>query len=191
MAQESFAAAAKAARLAIAGLMLLGAVAVARADGIQVKSAELNLVEEVYQLNAEFEISFSKSLEDAINKGVPLNFIVEFELTRPRPYWWDEEIARVQQDSRLSYHALTRQYQLSINSRHKSFNSLAEATSELNKVREWQVVDRSLLKKRYIYVAAVRMKLDASQLPKPLQLGALGSKEWSLVSEWRRWNLAP
>ena len=40
-----------------------------------------------------FALSLSPQLEDAVNKGVPLYFLVEFELLRPRWYWWDERTA--------------------------------------------------------------------------------------------------
>lgn len=171
-------------------VLFLGAGA-ARAEGIQVKSAELKLVDEVYQLDAAFDVSLTKPLEEALNKGVPLNFVVEFGLVRPRAYWLAEDIANVQLSLRLSYHALTRQYQLNGNTQHRNFNSLAEALAELSKVSEWQVFDRSLLKKRYGYTASLRMKLDVWQLPKPLLFTALGSKEWNLASEWHEWPLLP
>lgn len=176
----------------LAAVLLLCCAASARADAsIQVKSAELNLVEEVYQLKAEFEVNFSQALEDALNKGVPLNFLVDFELNRPRWYWLDETIASAQQQLRISYHALTKQYRLQIHEQQKTFASLAELKSELGRIQEWRVVERALLKKRYAYEARLRMKLDLTQLPKPLQVNALASKEWSMESEWYRWTLNP
>jgi hypothetical protein len=30
------------------------------------------------------------------------------------------------------------------------------------------------------------MRLDTTQLPKPLQVSAFASREWTLVSEWTR-----
>jgi hypothetical protein len=42
-----------------------------------------------------------------------------------------------------------------------------------------------------IYEAAIRMRLDVSQLPKPLQINALASRDWNLASEWFRWTLIP
>ncbi|MDO9188578.1 MAG: DUF4390 domain-containing protein [Sulfurimicrobium sp.] len=159
--------------------------------GIQVKTAELDMVDEVYQLKADFEVNFSQAVEDALNKGVPLNFVVEFELNRPRWYWLDENISSVQRQLRISYHALTKQYRLLQNEQQKSFASLAELKSELGHIQEWRVVERAQLRKRYLYEARLRMKLDASQLPKPLQVNALASKDWSLESEWFQWVLAP
>lgn len=159
--------------------------------GIQVRAAELDMVDEVYQLKAEFELNFSPAVEEALNKGVPLNFVVEFELNRPRWYWLDESISSVQRQFRISYHALTKQYRLQFQEQQKSFASLPELKSELGHIQEWRVAERAQLRKRYSYEARLRMKLDASQLPKPLQVNALTSKDWSLESEWFTWTLTP
>ena len=40
-----------------------------------------------------------------------------------------------------------------------------------------------------VYLAALRLRLDPSQLPKPLQIDALGSSDWNLSSDWYRWTL--
>lgn len=159
--------------------------------GIQVKAAELEMVDEVYLLKADFELNLGQAVEEALNKGVPLSFVVEFELNRPRWYWLDESISSVQRQLRISYHALTKQYRLQHNEQQKSFASLAELKSELSHIQEWRVAERAQLRKRYSYEARVRMKLDASQLPKPLQVNALASKDWSLESEWFQWILTP
>ncbi|MEO7854896.1 MAG: DUF4390 domain-containing protein, partial [Rubrivivax sp.] len=38
------------------------------------------------------------------------------------------------------------------------------------------------------YDAAVRLRLDVNQLPKPFQVNALASREWTLASEWQRFT---
>jgi hypothetical protein len=171
-------------------LALLVAIPV-RAEGLEIKSAELEPTEESYLLKADLDITLTPPVEDALNKGVPLNFVADFELKRPRWYWFDEVVASAQQTIRLSYHALTRQYELKVNSQHKTFSSFAEAKDELVRLRDWKVADRSLLKKRQTYVAALRMRLDTSQLPKPLQVNALASKDWTLDSDWHSWTVTP
>ena len=161
------------------------------AEGISVKSAELFPNEEWYYLNADFNVGLTPALEEALSKGISLNFMLEFELTRPRWYWLDESIASVRQNLRISYHALTRQYHFSGNSGNKAFNTLSEARDELSRVVDWKVLDRNLLKKGTPYSAAVRMKLDVKQLPKPLQVEALGSKDWDLATDWHRFTITP
>lgn len=182
-----------AARIGIRFLLalLLCSVAAAQADGIYIKSAELEAGDEAYVLNANFEISLNATQQEALNKGVALYFLAEFELIRPRWYWFDEKIAQAEMQTKLSYNALTRQYRLSAGSLFQNFDSLADAVSVLGRLREKQVLDKGLLQKDSDYVAGVRLRLDTSQLPKPFQINALASREWSLGSEWHRWRVAP
>ena len=84
-----------------------------RADNIEISHISLEGNDEGYALDADFQIDLNPRLEDAINKGVALYFVVEFELTRSRWYWFDEHPASRQLVLRLSYHALTRQYRIS------------------------------------------------------------------------------
>jgi hypothetical protein len=35
------------------------------------------------------------------------------------------------------------------------------------------------------------MRLDVSQLPRPFQISALGSREWNVSSEWFRFAVTP
>ena len=64
----------------------------ARADTIAVKSAELRAEDDGYVLNAEFDLTLNPTLEEALQKGVPLYFLLEFEISRPRWYWLDEKV---------------------------------------------------------------------------------------------------
>jgi hypothetical protein len=41
------------------------------------------------------------------------------------------------------------------------------------------------------YEAAVRLRLDVNALPKPFQINALASRDWTLQSEWHRWSFTP
>jgi hypothetical protein len=35
------------------------------------------------------------------------------------------------------------------------------------------------------------MRLDTAQLPRPFQIGAITSRDWTLVSEWRNVPVRP
>ena len=65
----------------------------ARADDIDVLDARLAASEEGLLLSADFAFEFNSRLSETVANGVPLYFVVEFELTRPRWYWWDERTA--------------------------------------------------------------------------------------------------
>lgn len=166
----------------------------AAAEGIHVKSAELTLNAGDYYLEANFEVGLTHTLEDALNKGLPLHFVIEFELIRPRwytLYLWNKSVVEVVQQYRLSYNALTRQYRLSLGALHQNFDTLDEALALLGRLRSRFVADAELLGQNKVYDAAVRMRLDVSQLPKPFQINALASRDWTLSSDWYRWTVAP
>lgn len=174
---------------AAALLLLVWGAAAAEESGV--KSPALVAGESAYLLDADLDLELNPRLEEVIARGVPLYFVVEFELTRPRWYWFDETVAAQTLTYRLSFHALTRQYRLSTGPLHQSFDSLAEAMRVIARVRNWPVVDKNALKAGVTYEAALRVQLDLAQLPKPLQVTALGSREWSVGSDWQRWSFAP
>jgi hypothetical protein len=168
--------------------LLLLAAQFALAAGITVEHAELAPTEAAYQLNAEFNIDFSAEVEEAVSKGVVLNFLVEFVLMESRSYWFDEEVISAGQTIRLSYHALSRQYLINVGSHQTTFATLPEAVQALGSVQDWPLVEKSLLKKGVPYYAMLRMRLDHNSLPKPLQVSAIGSEKWNLISERHRWT---
>ncbi len=177
---------------ALAALWLLVAAPLpAHADGIEVRKAALTAAEDGYFLEAGFDITLTHTLEDALSKGVPLYFLLEFELVRPRWYWFNEKVANTQQQYRLSYNALTRHYRVGVGTLYQNFDTLAEALEFLSRVRLSEIAEPGALKKDASYSAAVRLRLDVSQLPRPFQISAVGSREWSISSDWYRWTVSP
>ncbi|MEO8417944.1 MAG: DUF4390 domain-containing protein [Methylophilaceae bacterium] len=162
----------------------------ATGSSLHIKTAALLPVDEAYILDADFDVNFSSEVENALSKGVSLTFLIEFQIVSPRQYWFDDEIVSASRQVTISYHALSRQYLLNQNNHQQTFASLQDAKEELSHLRGWQVVDKVLLKKGEIYHAALRIRLDQSRLPKPLQVDAIGSEDWDMVSERYRWTPA-
>ena len=163
----------------------------ASAEGITIRNASVEPFDDGWQLQADFDVQFSPRLEEAVNRGVPLYFIVEFELSRPRWYWLDEKPVQLAQTYKITYTPLLRQYRLTVGSQYQNFTRLEEVTRVLARVRGWHVADRGSLKKDVTYQAAVRMRLDTAQLPKPFQVNAIASRDWTLTSDWHRWTITP
>lgn len=163
----------------------------AYADEIIVRDANLRATDEGLILNAQFSFQITPRLAEAVQNGVPLYFELEFELSRPRWYWFDQQTVAKRMQVRLSYHALSRQYRLSTGLLQQSFGSLEEALDVLRRLRNWLVVDRTVTLADTTYEAAVRMRLDTTLLPKPFQLSALTNREWNLESQWKRFSFRP
>lgn len=159
---------------------------------IEIANPQITASEDGFVISADFSFELNERLEEAVTKGVVLYFVTEFEMTRPRWYWLDEKVVSRNQTHRLSFHALTRQYRLSKGGLHQSFDTLSEALRVLSRLRNWVVIDGRAEKPGVqagdTYMAALRMRLDINQLPRPFQISALGNKDWSLASEWKVWQ---
>lgn len=173
----------------------------AYADGVVVRNAEIRQVEDGYQLAANFDIKLTFMVEQALTHGITLNFVSEFKLTRARWYWFNEVASTTEQTTKLSYSALTQQYRIKRGTLFQTFGNLDDALRALGNQYSnsipIELINKnngyiySLLTSTPKYTAYARMKLDISQLPKPLQVNALTSDEWKLDSDGYSWMLAP
>jgi len=160
----------------------------ARADAIGVKSAELRAEDDDFVLNADFDLTLNATLEEALQRGVPLYFLLELEISRPRWYWLDDKVVSYSVQYRIAWNALTRQYRVSSGLFGQTLYTLEEVERFLSRVTSRAVARRDQLQKGVRYDAALRLRLDVNQLPKPFQVDALASREWSLQSDWLRWS---
>jgi hypothetical protein len=167
------------------GLMVLSLFSTAvSAEGIKIKSFELEKVDSDWLLNATFQIELSPGLEDAVQKGVVLYFQTEFDLTRSRWYWFDEKSTLVQRQTRLSYQPLTQQYRIASEGFTFSAKTISEALQAVGSVGGWRVIDNNQVDPSKAYTAGLRMTLDLSKLPKPFQVNALNNRDWNVSSDW-------
>ena len=177
-------------RLWLCGLLLLLVTQLALAAGISLRNPQLLLDDGEYVAAADFNINFNPRLEEAVNKGVVLYFSAEFELSKSRWYWFDEQILRRSKTYQLYYHALTRQYRVSTGGLHQSFPSLEEALRVMSRLRRWVVAEQGDIRVAQTGVAGLRLRLDLTQMPKTFQVSALSNKDWNLDSGWVRWPFA-
>ncbi|MCX7244042.1 MAG: DUF4390 domain-containing protein [Burkholderiales bacterium] len=163
----------------------------AYAEGIKVKSAEIERVEADWLLNAVFNIELSPGLEDALKKGLVLSFQTEFELTRGRWYWFDERPSQVTRLTRVSYQPLTQQYRIFSEGFSFSVATMREALQAAGTIGGWRIIERANIDLGKTYIAALRMTLDLSKLPKPFQVNALNNRDWNVSSDWLRFPFSP
>lgn len=163
----------------------------ASAEGIKLKSADLERVDGDWLLNATFQIELTPGLEDAVQKGVVLYFQTEFDVTRSRWYWFDEKSALAQRLTRLSYQPMTQQYRIASEGFTFSAKTMFEALQAVGSIGGWRVIDGSQIDPSKFYTAALRMTLDLSKLPKPFQVNALNNRDWNVTSDWLRFPFLP
>ncbi len=171
--------------------LLICAVPPAWADTIAARRAEVELVDGQLAVSTRFNVRLTTGLNEALQQGLPLTFRLDFELTRPRmtAYYlnfrgWFSPHASLA--FRLSYQPLTNRYRVSIGSLSNYYQTLPDALRAIGSIQGWRVLDPGSLNGESSDKIAglVRLELDVGELPKPYQLNALGSPDWSLSSNW-------
>ena len=170
-------------------ILFLSSSTIASDNSLIIKTAEINSQFEAYFLNADFDLSFNDDLDEAIKKGIPINFIIEFELKKPRKYWFDEEVTKKTKEILLTYHALSKQFTLTESeNRLIAFDNLTQAKNELKKIKNWRIFDKSQIDDTEKYSAYLQVKLDQTKLPKQLQVDITSNQEWQLASKQFQWT---
>jgi len=169
--------------------LCLAVAPAAYAEGVQLTAVKIEATDDGYQVNADFELQLANTLLETIRKGVPLYFVVEFELRRSRWYWLDEIAVRAVRERRVSYAPLTEQFRLNTAGISQNLSNADDVKRALSRIRSWTVAEKGRLKPGDKFDAAIRFRLDTAQLPKPFQLDTIGSREWKLSSDWHRWTI--
>jgi hypothetical protein len=171
---------------------LLGAAAAGAADGrFEVRSAAARLSDGVHYVDARIDYRLSDKALEALENGVVLTIRLQIEVIRIRAFLPDALIAELQQDSTLSYEALTQRYVVrNINSgQQASYATLFSALSSLGRVNGLPVIDAALLDADARHRMRLRVVLDQDTLPGPLRLIAFWSSGFRLASDWYGWTI--
>lgn len=171
--------------------LLLPSVAAAIDDKghITIESFQIRGSGENFHIDVEADITLSKTMKQALKKGVELYFVTRLLIVKPRWYWLDEEVSRSKARVELSYQALTRQYRLVHGEQSQNFPTLKAALQALGHQPSLQIKENKSLLPNTTYTAILQMWLDISRLSKPFQLEWLDTEDWNLSSEKKIWQL--
>ncbi len=178
--------------------MLTPAAMANESESIRLNQPTISVsLEKNWAVDANVQVTLSPVLIEAVNRGVPLYFVSEFEILRNRWYWFDEKLLTQSKVVRLSYHAVTQQYRVAVGGLHQmTYPELDQALAAATSMRGWLLADpdgqslsalmQAVQAKPDAYELRLRVRLDSAQLPKPLQVNALTNRDWNLSSDWVR-----
>lgn len=133
--------------------------------------------------SGSFEFELSSEVEDVLQRGITLYFVIEVEVEKKRWYWFDRPICGIKETIRLSFNPLTRSYRVAIGGMTQSFASLEGALRFIKTINNLYVGSyRSLNPEDY--EARSRFYLDTSKLPRPFQVTLRKDDGWNLNSGW-------
>ena len=148
--------------------------------------------EDGVHLSATVRFELPSVIEDALAKGIPLFFVAEADVYQNRWYWTDRRVASATRTIRLAFQPLTRRWRINIvnglpnNSAglratlNQNYDTLAEAMSAVQRLSRWRIADNAEIEADTPHRLEFNFNLDLSQLPRPLQIGVLGQKDWAI-----------
>ncbi|MEI8399506.1 MAG: DUF4390 domain-containing protein [Alcaligenaceae bacterium] len=164
--------------------LLCFAATVSQATEPRIERIEPLVTEGQLTLDLDLTLELGRVVIEAAERGVPLYFTFDLKITSPRWWWFDRVLVETALTRRLTYNALTQQWRVATGDLFLPVGSLNEALAVLKQVRGWPVAPSDRFDKNQRYDGRIRMRLDASQLARPLQLEAANRSAWSLASPW-------
>jgi hypothetical protein len=168
-----------------------------QADGLEgrfeVRSADLQLKDGVYHLNAHMDLPVSEAVRRGLAEGVPLTIELDLEIERVRQLLPNSRIADLTQRYHLQYNAVSARYILrnENSGQQESLSTIDAAIEQLSEVRGLPVLDKALISADRRYEASVRAKLDYSTVPFSLRVLMFWVADWHRESDWYTWTLQP
>jgi uncharacterized protein DUF4390 len=182
-------------RLALLGALSLlpplGGGLIAAEPPFGVRTAYVQLVENVYLLSARLHLPLNERLREALKDGVPLKLELELEVNGSRRFWLNEGVASLHQLYQLQYDAVSGRYLVrNLNSGEQtSFPTLDDALEQLSQISGLPVLDRALIEPGRRYDLNLRVTRDLGDIPVALRVLMFWTDDWHRVSEWYTWPL--
>ncbi|MEP7098925.1 MAG: DUF4390 domain-containing protein [Burkholderiales bacterium] len=164
----------------VLALWLLGSPA-ARAAEPELTSFELTHGEDGVFLSYAVNLELSRSVDDALSKAVPLFFVAEVELFRNRFYWRDQRIGYAIRRWRIVFQPLTSTYRVTFDGGlSQNYATRTEAFAAISRTARWKIAEGAQIDENSRQYVEFSFKLDTSQLPRPMQIGIGGEKDWAM-----------
>ena len=168
-----------------------------QADGLEgrfeVRSADLDLKDGVYHLNARIELPVSDAVRRGLAEGVPLTVELHLDIERVRQLLPNSKVAELTQRYHLQYNAVSAHYILRNDNsgQQESLGSIDAAIEQLSEVHSLPVLDKALITPDRRYEANVRAKVDYGNVPFSLRVLMFWVSDWHRESDWYTWTLQP
>ena len=168
-----------------------------QADGLEgrfeVRSADLQLKDGVYHLNAHMDLPVSDAVRRGLAEGVPLTMELDLDIERVRQLLPNSRVAELTQRYHLQYNAVSARFILRNDNsgQQQSLSTIEAAIEQLSDVRWLPVLDKALITADRRYEANVRAKIDYANVPFSLRVLMFWVNDWHRESDWYTWTLQP
>ncbi len=168
-----------------------------RAEGLagrfEVRSADLELKDGVYHLNARIDLPISEAVRRGLVEGVPLTLEVDLDIERVRQLLPNSRVAELTQRYRLQYNAVSARYILrnENSGQQESLGTVDDAVAHLSEIHSLPALDKALIAADRRYEGRVKARIDFGTVPFTLRLLMFWVSDWHRESDWYAWTFQP
>jgi hypothetical protein len=168
-----------------------------RAEGLagrfEVRSADLELKDGVYHLNARIDLPIGEAVRRGLVEGVPLTLEVDLDIEHVRQLLPNSRVAELTQRYRLQYNAVSARYILrnENSGQQESLGTIDEAIAHLSEVHSLPALDKALIAADRRYEGRLKAKIDFGTVPFTLRLLMFWVSDWHRESDWYAWTFQP
>ena len=166
-----------------------------RADALdgqfEVRSAFININNDVYLLHADVQYPLSDDMRKALADGASLDFELQAAVFRERRYWFDNDVVNLTLRRQLSFHSVSNRYIVKETGQEeqRSFATVESALEDLGRIEGWPILTRPQLTAEAGYRVAVRASVRRGKLNDALRVILFWTDDWQRNSEWYEWSL--
>jgi Domain of unknown function (DUF4390) len=159
----------------------------------EVRSADLELKDGVYHLNARLDLPISDAVRRGLTEGVPLSLELDLDIKRVRQLLPNSSVAELTQRYHLQYNAVSARYILRNDNsgQQESLGTVDEAMEHLSEVHSLPALDKALIARDRRYEANVRAKIDFGTVPFTMRLLMFWVSDWHRECDWYAWTFQP
>jgi hypothetical protein len=163
------------------------------AGRFEIRSADLELMDGVYHLNARIDLPVSEAVRRGLAEGVPLSLEVDLDIERVRQLLPNSSVAELTQRYRLQYNAVSARYILrnENSGQQESLGTIDEAIAHLSEIHSLPALDKALIAANRRYEGRVRARIDFGTVPFTLRLLMFWVSDWHRDSDWYAWTFQP
>jgi hypothetical protein len=159
-----------------------------------IKKFELENVNGNFYASVISDISIDNDLRDAIDKGLPVTFILQSKVSISRWYWFDNTVSENEYKWVITYRPFLNKYKISTKTGVSLyFDNLSEALDLIKSLKKWEIIDSTYSNdiKSSKYNVSLRLHLDTNRLPKLMQLNTISNKKINIDSGWQEYTISP
>lgn len=143
-----------------------------------------------YTLNADINYQLSPTARRALQKGIPLTWVVIIKVKK-QGFFWDTTVQQLELVYQIQNHALLNLYSVKKmdNGATEVFTTLRAAFNFMSKIRQLALIKKQSLAQHGNYFIAIKALFNREALPVPLRPMSYFNSQWALSSQWSRWQL--